>query len=128
SFHPFHARLAALLAGGSSAASRLARLLDPFQARLMTRLACGEAAVLRLGRHHARSRTISPRSPLGRKIRIRIRMENATMSLYSAPKAPPVSSDRYEAANASSSPRTRPPIIAPGMLPMPPSTAAVNAL
>ncbi len=50
------------------------------------------------------------------------------MSLYSAPKAPPVSSDRYEAANASSTPRTRPPIIAPGMLPMPPSTAAVNAL
>src|SRR5439155_10250931 len=35
-------------AGGASAASRLARLLDPFQARLMTRLAWGEAAVLRL--------------------------------------------------------------------------------
>src|SRR5207249_8770784 len=33
---------------GSSAASRLAQLLDPLQGRLMTRLARGEAAVLRL--------------------------------------------------------------------------------
>src|SRR5262249_15847645 len=79
------------------------------------------------GLDHARSRTTSPRRPLGRKIRIRIRIENAKMSLYSAPKAPPVSSDRYDAANASSRPSTRPPIIAPGMLPMPPSTAAVKA-
>ena len=73
-------------------------------------------------------RTTSPRRPLGRKIRIRMRIENAKMSLYSAPKAPPVSSDRYEAAKASSSPSTSPPSIAPGMLPMPPSTAAVKAL
>ena len=49
------------------------------------------------------------------------------MSLYSAPNAPPVSSDRYEAANASRSPSTSPPIMAPGILPMPPSTAAVKA-
>src|SRR5206468_450094 len=77
---------------------------------------------------HARSRTTSPRRPLGRKIRIRISSEKARMSLYSAPNAPPVSSERYDAANASRSPRTRPPTIAPGMLPMPPSTAAVNAL
>src|SRR5262249_21488946 len=80
----------------------------------------------RLG--HARSRTTSPSRPLGRKMRIRISIENAKMSLYSAPNAPPVSSERYDAANASKSPSTRPPTIAPGMLPMPPSTAAVNAL
>src|SRR4030095_14177971 len=80
----------------------------------------------RLG--HARSRTTSPSRPLGRKMRIRISIENAKMSLYSAPTAPPVSSERYDAANASRSPSTRPPTIAPGMLPMPPSTAAVNAL
>src|SRR5439155_1613573 len=77
---------------------------------------------------HARPLTTSPRSPLGRKIRIRIRIEKAKMSLYSAPNAPAVRSDRYEAAKASSRPSTRPPSIAPGMLPMPPSTAAVNAL
>jgi len=41
---------------------------------------------------------------LRRKIRIRIRIEKAKMSLYSAPKAPLVSSERYEAAKASSSP------------------------
>src|SRR5262249_12356298 len=76
---------------------------------------------------HARSRTTSPRSPLGRKMRIRISIEKARMSLYSAPKAPPVSNERYAAANASSRPRTSPPTIAPGMLPIPPSTAAVNA-
>src|SRR5262249_33649873 len=45
-------------------------------------------------RDHARSRTISPRIPWGRKIRMRMRIEKARMSLYSAPKAPPVSSDR----------------------------------
>src|SRR5713101_5454112 len=77
---------------------------------------------------HARSRTTSPRRPLGRKIRMRMRMENARMSLYSAPKAPPVSSERYEAAKASRTPSTSPPSMAPGMLPMPPSTAAVKAL
>src|SRR5713101_2543631 len=43
---------------------------------------------------HARSRTTSPRRPLGRKIRIRISSEKARMSLYSAPNAPPVSSER----------------------------------
>src|SRR4029077_5021150 len=77
---------------------------------------------------HARSRTISPRRPFGLKMRIRMRIENAKMSLYSAPKAPPVSSDREEAAKASSSPSTSPPSIAPGTLPMPPRTAAVKAL
>src|SRR5439155_1302129 len=77
---------------------------------------------------HARPRTTSPRRPLGRKMRMRISTEKAKMSLYSAPKAPPVSSDRYDAANASSRPRTIPPSMAPGMLPMPPSTAAVKAL
>src|SRR5919198_382910 len=76
---------------------------------------------------HARSRTISPSRPLGRKMRITMSIEKAKMSLYSAPNAPPVRSDRYEAAKASRSPRTRPPSIAPGMLPMPPSTAAVKA-
>src|SRR5256885_3000147 len=77
--------------------------------------------------HHARPRMTSPSRPLGRKIRITMSTENAKMSLYSAPKAPPVSSERYEAASASSSPSTSPPSMAPGMLPMPPSTAAVNA-
>src|SRR5205823_14518273 len=76
---------------------------------------------------HARSRTTSPSSPLGRKIRIKISIEKARMSLYSAPNAPPVSSERYAAAKASRSPRTSPPSIAPGMFPIPPSTAAVNA-
>ena len=47
------------------------------------------------------------------------------MSLYSAPKAPSVSSDMYDAANASRRPSTSPPTMAPGMLPMPPRTAAV---
>src|SRR3972149_2023365 len=54
----------------------------------------GDHADRERGPDHARSRTISPRRPLGRKIRIRIRTEKAKMSLYSAPKAPPVSSDR----------------------------------
>ena len=48
----------------------------------------------RRGADHARSRTTSPRRPFGRKIRIRMRTEKAKMSLYSAPKAPPVSSDK----------------------------------
>src|SRR5207247_10229632 len=43
---------------------------------------------------HARPLTTSPRSPLGRKIRIRIRIEKAKMSLYTAPNAPAVRSDR----------------------------------
>src|SRR5262249_16886147 len=74
------------------------------------------------------SRTAAPRRPFGRKIRMRMRMEKAKMSLYSAPKAPPVRRERYEAAKDSSNPRTRPPSMAPGMLPMPPRTAAVKAL
>ena len=55
-------------------------------------------------------------------------MLNAKISLYSAPNAPPDSKDMYEAAKLSSSPSTTPPSMAPGMFPIPPSTAAVNAL
>src|SRR5262249_59732816 len=77
---------------------------------------------------HARPRMTSPSRPLGRKIRITMSTENAKMSLYSAPKAPPVSSERYDAASASSNPSPSPPRMAPGMLPIPPSTAAVKAL
>ena len=76
----------------------------------------------------ARSRTTSPSRPLGRKIRIRMRIEKARMSLYSAPKAPPVSSEQVGGARRPRAARARGRRrIAPGMLPMPPSTAAVKA-
>src|SRR5438046_354850 len=45
-------------------------------------------------RAHARSRTISPSRPWGRKMGMTMSIEKAKMSLYSAPNAPPVSSDR----------------------------------
>src|SRR5690606_20018261 len=63
----------------------------------------------------------SPKMPEGRKISTSTRMEKAMTSLSwngSPSSAGPTASTR---------PRNRPPIIAPGMFPMPPSTAAVNA-
>src|SRR5262249_21250861 len=61
-----------------------------------------------------------PSSPVGMKIRTTIRIENAATSLYSTEK---------EADHkVSISPSASPPSIAPGSEPMPPSTAAVNAL
>ena len=54
------------------------------------------------------------------KISTTIRIENAATSLYST--------EKYADQNVSIRPIARPPSIAPGSEPMPPSTAAVNAL
>src|SRR5437867_5957014 len=57
--------------------------------------------------------------PVGRKISTITRTEKAATSLYSI--------EKYADQNVSISPMSRPPTIAPGSEPMPPSTAAVNA-
>src|ERR1700736_5062467 len=61
-----------------------------------------------------------PRRPVGRKISTIIRIENAATSLYST--------EKYADQSVSIRPIARPPSIAPGSEPMPPSTAAVKAL
>ena len=48
-----------------------------------------------------------------------MRTQNAKASFHDT--------DRYAAASASMTPRRRPPTMAPGMFPMPPRIAAVNA-
>ncbi|KEA43050.1 hypothetical protein CR64_04000 [Pseudomonas aeruginosa] len=58
--------------------------------------------------------------PVGRNSSTRISRPKATTSLYWSPNT--------SAPKASATPSSRPPSMAPGMLPMPPSTAAVNAL
>ena len=61
-----------------------------------------------------------PRKPVGKKIKVTIRILKAATSLYS----PPIYPDHI----VSISHMINPPNIAPGKEPMPPSTAAVNAL
>src|SRR5690554_6689461 len=61
-----------------------------------------------------------PRSPVGRNSRMSTSRLNATISLYCE--------EIYAAANVSARPSSTPPSMAPGILPIPPSTAAVNAL
>src|SRR5690606_5539634 len=61
-----------------------------------------------------------PRKPVGRNSRARISRVKAATSVYWSPK--------MSAPKASATPSTRPPSMAPGMLTMPPSTAAVNGL
>src|SRR5690606_27496650 len=73
-----------------------------------------------IAQHQTFSTSGRPRMPLGRNSSTRISTLKATPSLYSALKQP--------AVRASATPRSSPPSTAPGMLPMPPSTAAVNAL
>src|SRR3989304_8777363 len=70
--------------------------------------------------HYTFSGIRSPSRPVGLKIRIRISTIKANASLYSL--------DIYAAPRLSSMPRRNPPNTAPWMLPIPPSTAAVNAL
>src|SRR5574341_149137 len=69
---------------------------------------------------HTFSGMRSPIKPVGRTRRTRIRITNATTSLYSL--------EMYPAPSPSAMPNTTPPTIAPGMLPIPPKTAAVKAL
>src|SRR3989338_8161104 len=69
--------------------------------------------------HQARSATRSPSRPVGLNINSKTRTTNANTFFHC--------DDRYPAPSASSTPNTSPPTMAPGMLPMPPSTAAVNA-
>src|SRR5439155_2351500 len=70
-------------------------------------------------RGHARSANCCPRMPVGRKMRTRISVPNTAASLQ---RPYP-----NEEASTSMNPITNPPIAAPVVLPMPPSTAAVNA-
>src|SRR5690606_15099573 len=73
-----------------------------------------------IAQQHTFSTSGRPRRPLGRTSSTRNGTLKATTSLYSALKNPAVS--------ASATPSRMPPSTAPGMLPMPPSTAAVKAL
>src|SRR5262249_60351583 len=68
---------------------------------------------------HALSGTRSPSNPWGRKIKTRMRMEKTMAFVHRA--------EMYCSLHAERKPMTRPPRAAPGMLPMPPSTAAVKA-
>src|SRR5437868_2832667 len=65
------------------------------------------------------SGTRIPSRPVGRKTRTPIRMPKITTSVHFDP--------RYESLYAEISPMMSPPSAAPGMLPMPPNTADVNA-
>src|SRR5215475_3634821 len=60
-----------------------------------------------------------PSNPLGRSSMTTIRMPN-TIACWNV-------DEMYPVANASARPISRPPSTAPGRLPMPPTTAAVNA-
>src|SRR2546428_663326 len=71
-------------------------------------------------RVHMRSTTRSPSRPRGLTTRMIIRIAKATTSFHRL--------EKYPAARPSMIPKRKPPRTAPGMLPMPPSTAAVNAL
>src|SRR5262249_14005401 len=74
------------------------------------------------GDGHAQTFSISglPSSPVGRKISTMTSTANAATSLYSLEQEP--------AKKTSIRPISRPPSMAPGSEPMPPSTAAVKAL
>src|SRR5205823_5089989 len=71
--------------------------------------------------HAARPRR-SPSRPVGRKTSTTTRTTNATTSVHAMPIA------GIGGTSASTRPSKSPPIMAPRMLPMPPSTAAANAL
>src|SRR5581483_10642087 len=72
-------------------------------------------------RHQARALpSASPSRPVGRTMRTTTRMPKAKTSCHRPPS--------NDAPYFSSTPSNRPPSRAPRMLPMPPSTAAVNAL
>src|SRR6185369_10023134 len=78
---------------------------------------------LRSGRrHHMRSCSDLPSRPVGLNTSTRISTENENTSFHSEP------TPGMTVPNDSSSPSTRPPSMAPGIEPMPPITAAVNAL
>ena len=72
------------------------------------------------GRRHASLPSRSPRMPVGRKSSSVTSTPKETTSCHSA--------DIQRRGMLSNTPSNRPPIIAPRMLPMPPRTAAVNAL
>src|SRR5690606_24276568 len=81
---------------------------------------CAEKGGLEIAAHHTFSTSGRPRMPVGRNSSTSTRRLKATTSLYWSPKR--------SAPKASAMPSSRPPSMAPGMLPIPPSTAAVNAL
>src|SRR5690606_1361687 len=76
--------------------------------------------ILDVTEHYTFSTSGLPSSPVGRNSRMSTRRLNATVSLYCE--------EMYAAAKVSARPSSTPPNMAPGMLPIPPSTAAVNAL
>src|SRR6266508_793519 len=83
----------------------------------------------RLRHRYARSSlTRSPRMPVGRKISTSTSARNATTSLSWWAEGMPSPTSTMLGPNDSTEPSSRPPTTAPGMLPMPPRTAAVNAL
>src|SRR5690606_20816722 len=80
----------------------------------------GDQGVLDVTDHYTFSTSGLPSSPVGRNSRMSTSRLNATISLYC--------DEIYAAAKVSARPSSTPPSMAPGMLPMPPSTAAVKAL
>src|ERR1035437_634490 len=74
---------------------------------------------------HARSTAFSPNRPCGRNTRTRMSRTKAQTSFQGLPPNWP---GMYWVAIASTMPRSRPPTTAPATLPMPPRTAATNAL
>src|SRR5690606_31919068 len=70
--------------------------------------------------HYTFSTSGLPSKPVGRNSSMKTSSRKATISLYW--------DEIYAAAKVSAKPRSTPPSMAPGMLPIPPSTAAVHAL
>src|SRR5690606_13111127 len=77
---------------------------------------------------HTFSERSSPTIPEGRNSRIRIIARNANVSLYSVMPVKEPTRGKSAVRKFSRKPRSSPPITAPGRLPMPPITAAANAL
>src|SRR5690606_32741410 len=81
-----------------------------------------------VGEAHTFSDRSSPTMPLGRMRRIRIMARKAKVSLYSVMPANDGVRGKSAVRKFSRKPRSTPPTTAPGRLPMPPMTAAANAL
>src|SRR5690606_17370299 len=77
---------------------------------------------------HTFSERSSPTMPLGRTSRIRIMARNAKVSLYSVMPGNSAVRGNRAVRKFSRKPSSTPPTTAPGRLPMPPMTAAANAL
>src|SRR5690606_10411823 len=79
-------------------------------------------------RHHTFSDRSSPTMPLGRKSRMMMSTAKANVSLYSVMPGKSAVRGNSAVRKFSRNPSRTPPTTAPGRLPMPPMTAAANAL